>query len=157
MPTRRAQLAALGLVAAAPFAAPAPAAAATTMQLTATRRQLTLPAVPALGVSYIATFDVKDGTGAPAGTAWAGSSIVDISPDGPVVLSMVVLRLPDGEVHYQRIIDRYGPYPRTATGAILGGTGAYQSATGSVDVAWPDADTIALAVHLTSPASAAAP
>ena len=43
---------------------------------------------------------------------------------------------PDG---YQRIIDRYGPYPRTATGAILGGTGAYQSATGSVDVAWPDA------------------
>ena len=69
------------------------------MQLTATRRQLTLPAVPALGVSYIATFDVKDGTGAPAGTAWAGSSIVDISPDGPVVLSMVVLRLPDGEMY----------------------------------------------------------
>jgi hypothetical protein len=158
MPTRRAQLAALGLVAAVPFAAvpfaavpfaaAAPAAAAGTVQLTATRRQLNLPAVPALGVTYIATFDVKDGTGAAAGTAWAGSSIVDVTPDGPVVLSMVVLRLADGEVHYQRVIDRYGPYPRTATGAVLGGTGAYQSATGTVDVTWPDANTVALALHL---------
>jgi hypothetical protein len=149
MPTRRAQLAlGLGLIA-GPLAIPG-AAQATPKQLEvyARRRQITLPNLPALGVTYIATFDLTDAAGKPIGEGFASNSIVDITLDGPVVLSQVVLRLAGGEVHYERIIKRFGDYPRASTGAILGGTGAYATARGDAQIVWPDKDTIKVTLNL---------
>lgn len=76
---------------------------------------------------------------------------MDVTLDGPVILSQVVLQLADGEIHYQRMIDRFGAYPRAAVGAILGGTGVYAIARGDVQVIWPDQDTIKIALNLVEP------
>ncbi|MGH3713758.1 MAG: hypothetical protein ACRDT4_09915 [Micromonosporaceae bacterium] len=160
MSTRRAHLTSLGLAAATPLAvaAPvalasaAPAAAATRvagpMELVARRTKITLPDLPKLGVSYIALLDLFDSAGTKLGQASTSSFVVDVAVEGPIVLGTIVLQLADGEIHYQRLIRRYGDYPRTATGAITGGTGEYAGATGEVDVSCPDADTVQLAVKL---------
>jgi hypothetical protein len=163
MTTRRAHLAALGLAGAALPLAALPLAASTAwgadaappLRLTATRTQISLPALPSVGVTYIATFDLADADGQPVGTAWSSSAVVDVNLEGPVVLGVIVLRLTDGEIHYQRVINRFGDYPRTSTGAILGGTGTYNAAAGTVDVSWPDPDTISLVVNLNAPAAPA--
>lgn len=147
-------LAGASLAAAQPaFGAPAsPAAGSPTadpLTLVATRTQITLPAAPTLGIGYIATFDLVDGAGKAAGTAWSSSAVVDLdSTVQPVVFGMIVLRLADGDIHYQRVIDRFGDYPRKSTGAVLGGTGSYARAAGTVDVVWPDEKKIELTVHL---------
>lgn len=164
MSTRRAHLTRLGLVAAAPLAvAAAPLAAGArsagpgaapaerptaSLELTARRTKITLPDLPTLGLTYIALLDLFDSADKKVGQAQTSSFVIDVTLDGPVVLGTIVLRLADGELHYQRIINRYGGYPRTATGAITGGTGAYRDAAGQVDVTWPDAETVALAIHL---------
>lgn len=122
-------------------------AADDTIQLTARRTKITLPALPAAGVTYIATFDLFDQSGTKVGTAASGSSVVDVTTAGPVVLSSVVLKLNNGEIHYQRLMDRFGDYPRTATGAILGGTGTYRGIRGEVKITWPNADQINLVVQ----------
>jgi hypothetical protein len=123
--------------------------AADPLTLVATRTQITLPAAPTLGIGYIATFDLVDGDGKAAGTAWSSSAVVDLKNTAqPVVFGMIVLHLADGDIHYQRVIDRFGDYPRKSTGAILGGTGSYAQAAGTVDVVWPDEKKIDLTVHL---------
>jgi hypothetical protein len=63
----------------------------------------------------------------------------------------VVLHLADGEIHYQRVMDRFGAFPRTAAGAVTGGTGAYRDATGEVAITWPDENQVDLAVRLAGP------
>jgi len=148
MVTRRASIATFGLAAASGALLASPARAATTVNVVARRKQITLPAVPALGAPYIATFDLFDEAGAKIGDAAANSSVVDVTLAGPVVFSTVILRLADGQIHYQRMMDRFGDYPRRALGAVQGGTGAYAGATGDVEIVWPDADTIAVAVRL---------
>lgn len=147
MTSRRTHLTTLGLgLLAGAVAAPTPARAAATIptEIVARRRQITLPAVPALGLTYIATFDLTDTAGAPLGTASAASAIVDLLLEGPVILSQVILQLAGGEVHYQRLMNRFGAYPRTTTGVILGGSGDYVALQGTVKIAWPDADVIHL-------------
>jgi hypothetical protein len=151
---RRDHLAGLGLgLVAGALAAPVPARARSTVELIAKRKKITLPDLPVLGLTYIATFDLTDPAGAAAGVAAASTSIVDVTLDGPVILSQVVLQLADGEIHYQRMINRFGEYPRTATGAILGGTGAYAIARGDVKITWPDQDTVAIALNLVEPST----
>jgi len=151
---RRDHLAGLGLgLVAGALAVPAPAAARSTLELVARRKKITLPDLPAPGATYIATFDLTDAAGAATGTAAASTSIVDVTLEGAVILSQVVLRLADGEIHYQRMINRFGAYPRTATGAIVGGTGAYAIARGDVAITWPDEDTIKLALNLIEPST----
>jgi len=155
MVTRRYQLAGLclGLVAGA-LAAPGPAAARSILEVVARRKRITLPDLPVPGLTYIATFDLTDAAGAAVGDAAAATSIVDVTLDGPVMLSQVVLRLADGEVHYQRMMNRFGDYPRTAVGAIVGGTGAYAIARGEVQIAWPDPDTVKITANLIEPSGA---
>ncbi len=162
MTTRRAHLTRLGFAAAAGLAATAGAAPAraggprrteASIVLSARRSQITLPVVPTLGLSYIATLDVFDGSGARVGTAAAGATVVDLTLDGPVVLAHVVLKLSGGEIHYQRLMNRFGAYPRTAVGAILGGTGSHAGISGEVDISWPDADRIDIVIR---PAAAVA-
>ena len=149
---RRNHLAGLGLgLVAGALSLPAPARARSIVELIACRKRLTLPELPTLGLTYIATFDLTDPAGTAAGVAASSTSIVDVTLDGPVILSQVVLRLADGEIHYQRMINRFGAYPRTATGAILGGTGVYAIARGDVAVTWPDQDTIKIALNLVEP------
>ena len=150
MSTRRAHLAALGLTAAAPLAALSltPARAATPIEFTARRTELTLPDVPTLGTTYICLLDLFDSAGKKAGQASTSSFVVAMTTDGPVVLSTVVLILEAGEIHYQRQIRRYGGYPRESIGAILGGTGEYAGVGGEVELVWPDADTVNLTVHI---------
>ncbi|MEJ3744677.1 hypothetical protein WEI85_28565 [Actinomycetes bacterium KLBMP 9797] len=131
----------LGVLGGAAVAA-APARAAAPLEIVARRKQITLPQVPAIGGTYIATFTLTDPAGAALGEAAAHTALVDVTPEGPVMLSQVVLKLRDGEVHYQRIMNRFGPFPRTAVGAIVGATGAHAGRTGAVDITWPDADTI---------------
>jgi hypothetical protein len=131
----------------APRQAGAPRRIEQDIVLSARRREITLPALPPLGVTYIATFDLFDSAGATVGEAFAGASVVDVTLDGPVVLATVVLRLAAGEIHYQRVMNRFGAYPRTAIGAILGGTGDYSAIRGVVDISWPDADRIDLVVR----------
>lgn len=126
----------------------APNAAAAELRLVARRTKITLPELPTLGITYVALFDLFDQARAKVGTAAAGSSVVDLTPAGPVVLSGVVLTLKDGQIHYQRLINRFGGYPRQSVGAVLGGTGAYGGARGEVGIVWPDADTIELTVRL---------
>lgn len=156
MSTRRTHLASLGALGAgalgvAGFTLAAPArpahAACDPWQLVARRTELTLPAVPTLGVPYLCLLDLSDPAGAPAGTATADATVVGVTLDGPIVLATVVLQLLDGEIHYQRILDRFGDYPRTAVGAILGGTGAYRDMRGEVDISWPDPDQVDLTVR----------
>jgi hypothetical protein len=145
MSSRRTHLTTLGLgLLAGAVAAPAPARAEVPAEILARRKQITLPAVPALGLTYIATFDLTDAAGAPLGTAAASNAIVDLLLEGPVILSQVVLQLADGELHYQRLINRFGTYPRTATGVIVGGSGEYATAQGTLEITWPDADVIHL-------------
>jgi hypothetical protein len=151
---RRDHLAGLGLgLVAGARAAPVPARARSTVELIAKRKKITLPDLPVLGLTYIATFDLTDPAGAAAGVAAASTSIVDVTLDGPVILSQVVLQLADGEIHYQRVINRFGAFPRTAVGAILGGTGVYAIARGDVKVTWPDQDTVAIALNLVEPST----
>lgn len=170
MPSRRAYLAGAGALAGGLAIAAIPAGAGAepprpvgapsqpdpgaqppqSVEVYARRTQITLPSLPTLGITYIATFDLTDPAGAEAGTAVAGTSIVDVTTDGPVMLSQVVLRLAGGELHYQRVMNRFGDYPRTATGAVLGGTGDYATAQGDVQITWPDADTIHIVVSLRS-------
>jgi hypothetical protein len=118
------------------------------LKVFARRKQITLPAVPTPGLTYIATFDLTDSAGAAVGDAAAATSIVDVTTAGPVILSQVILRLADGELHYQRMMNRFGNYPRTAVGAILGGSGAYAGARGDVRISWPDADVIAIEANV---------
>jgi hypothetical protein len=154
MTTRRTHLAGLGLgLVAGTLAVPAPAQARSTVELVARRKKITLPELPTLGLTYIATFDLTDPAGAAAGEAAASTSIVDVTLDGPVILSQVVLRLADGELHYQRMINRFGAYPRTAVGAVLGGTGVYAIARGDVKITWPDQDTIKIEANLVEPST----
>ncbi|HET6213698.1 MAG TPA: hypothetical protein VFE14_12615 [Micromonosporaceae bacterium] len=155
MSTRRSHLATLGLAvtglsAIGVTAAPSPAfgsAPGEPFRLTARRAKITIPDLPALGLTYIAMLDLFDEAGAAVGQAAAGASIVDITLDGPVVLASVVLKLADGEIHYQRLMNRFGEFPRAATGAILGGTGTYHDIRGTVDISWPDADRVELVVQ----------
>lgn len=155
MSTRRNHLAGLGLAAAgitigAATTSPTPARAAaptTPITLVARRTKITLPDLPTLGLTYVALLDLFDQAGVKVGMAAAGSSVVDLTLTGPVVLATVVLRLADGEIHYQRLINRFGDFPRTATGAILGGTGVYEDIRGEVQISWPDADRVDLVVH----------
>jgi hypothetical protein len=117
------------------------------LSLTARRTENTLPDLPALGMPYVCLLDLFDEAQSQVGTATAGSMVVGVTLEGPVVLASVVLHLPDGEVHYQRIMDRFGGFPRTAVGAILGGTGAYRDARGEVDISWPDDEKVDLVVR----------
>ncbi|GAA4451457.1 hypothetical protein [Phytohabitans houttuyneae] len=154
MYTRRNHLAGLGLgLVAGALAAPSPARARSAVELVAKRKKITLPDLPTPGLTYIATFDLTDPAGAGAGVAAASTSIVDVTLEGPVILSQVVLQLADGEIHYQRLLNRFGAYPRASVGAILGGTGAYAIARGDVQVTWPDQDTIKLALNLVEPST----
>ncbi|MCC9307266.1 hypothetical protein LN042_09150 [Kitasatospora sp. RB6PN24] len=116
------------------------------IQLTAIRTQNTLPEVPDLGLTYVSTLDLFHADGSRAGSGVASSAIVDLTPSGPVVLSQIVLTLAGGELQYQRVIDRFGSYPRTAAGAILGGTGKYRGSSGDVEITWPDEDRIELTI-----------
>jgi len=151
---RRDHLASLGLgLVAGALAVPAPAQARSTVELLARRKKITLPDLPTPGLTYIATFDLTDPAGAAAGVAAASTSIVDVTLDGPVILSQVVLQLADGEIHYQRMINRFGAFPRSSVGAILGGTGAYAIARGDVKITWPDQDTVAIALNLIEPST----
>jgi hypothetical protein len=152
MSTRR-QLTGLALGAAAGLTLGAagghdPASAAASLRLSAHRTELTLPDMPALGVPYVCLLDLFDEQARQIGTATAGSMVVGVTMEGPVVLGSVVLHLADGEVHYQRIMNRSGAFPRTAVGAILGGTGAYRDARGEVGVTWPDEERVDLEVRL---------
>lgn len=163
MSTRRSHLAGLGLTAAglalgasaaptgAAATAPAGSAPAQPLPLVARRTELTLPALPTLGVPYVCLLDLFDQAGMPVGTAAAGATVVGVSLQGPVVLASVVLQLAGGEIHYQRVMDRFGAYPRTAVGAILGGTGGYRDVRGEVGISWPDPDRVDLLVQLTAP------
>lgn len=151
---RRDHLASLGLgLVAGALAVPAPAQARSTVELLAKRKKITLPDLPTPGLTYIATFDLTDPAGAAVGVAAASTSIVDVTLDGPVILSQVVLQLADGEIHYQRVINRFGAFPRTAVGAILGGTGTYAIARGDVKITWPDQDTVAITLNLIEPST----
>lgn len=162
MSTRRSYLAGLGglgLTAAgvavgATAAAPAAPALAQVDQppadpvaLIARRTTLTLPELPAIGVPYVCLLDLFDEAETQVGTATAGATVVGVTPQGPVVLASVVLHLADGEIHYQRVMDRFGDFPRTAAGAILGGTGGFRDVRGEVEISWPDPDRIDLLVH----------
>lgn len=159
MSTRRTHLAGLaGLAAGGGLglaAASGPASAAIAVRsssadplpLTAYRTELTLPALPTLGLPYICRLDLFDEAEAPVGTAAAGAMVIGLTDAGPVVLAWVVLQLAEGEIHYQRVMDRFGDYPRTAVGAVLGGTGAYHELRGEVDISWPDPDRIDLVVR----------
>lgn len=158
MSTRRKHLAGLGLTAAgiavATAARPAPAAAQQPpepLALVARRTEINLPDLPALGVPYVCLLDLFDQEDTQVGTATAGATIVGVTVEGPVVLASVVLHLADGEVHYQRVMDRFGDFPRTAMGAIQGGTGSYRDATGEVEITWPDDERIDLLVHTAGP------
>jgi hypothetical protein len=155
MSTRR-QLAGLALgtaagVTLAAAGAPTPAAAQEPLSLIARRTELTLPDLPALGLPYVCLLDLFDQAGTQVGTATAGAMIVGVTLEGPVVLASVVLHLADGEIHYQRVMDRFGAFPRTAAGAVTGGTGGYRDATGEVAITWPDENQVDLAVRLAGP------
>jgi hypothetical protein len=148
MSTRR-QLAGLTLGTAAALSLGAPAVAQPApLTLTARRTELTLPAVPTLGLPYVCLLDLFGETARQVGTATAGSMVVGATVDGPVVLASVVLQLADGEVHYQRLMNRFGAFPRTAVGVIVGGTGAYHGVGGEVDISWPDEERVDLVVRL---------
>lgn len=130
---------------------PDPPGPPTDLVLTARRTEITLPAVPTLGITYICQLDLSAESGTTVGTAYAGASVVGLTLAGPVVLAVVVLRLADGEIHYQRVMDRFGGFPREATGAILGGTGGYRGIGGEVEISWPDEERIDLVVHPATP------
>lgn len=133
---------------ASPAPPPPPQGQPGTMTLVARRTELTLPSLPTMGVPYVCLLDVFDEAAQQVGTATAGSMVVGVTLEGPVVLGLVVLHLADGEIHYQRIINRFGAFPRTSNGAILGGTGAYSGARGDVGISWPNDDQVDLLVNL---------
>ncbi|SDD96834.1 allene oxide cyclase barrel-like domain-containing protein [Actinokineospora iranica] len=120
---------------------------ATPIRLVSRRTRSTLPDMPTVGSTYVVLSDLFDDRGDAAGRGFATCSIVDVTAAGPVVAATMVLRLADGEIHYQRVFDRFGAYPRSGTGAILGGTGAYRDVLGEVEATWPDADQVDVVIH----------
>lgn len=128
-------LAATGAAGATALAEPEP----TVITFTARRTKATLanvPAVvPALGTTFIACLDLRDGTGTSIGDGSVNGSIVDVIlgvPPQLVVQAHVIFRLPDGEIHTSNMHVRTIPNPGVQhLVAITGGTAAYRTARGS--------------------------
>jgi hypothetical protein len=98
------------------------------------RGAFTLPAVPALGLGFMAGGDLYDSTGSTKlGDAYSNCSVVAISVAVPPVITaecMTVFTLSGGDLYLSSLRDYLSGGFSNAKLAVLGGTGSYNDVRG---------------------------
>ncbi|MCO1579753.1 hypothetical protein M8C13_28780 [Crossiella sp. SN42] len=119
---------------AAASAAPAPAPQDETIELTAQRGVLSLPAAPAVGVPFLGGGDLLDAAGKKAGEGYSSCLIAKLAlPAELTAYCTSAYRLEKGEIHLSSLRTYTllpGPTFKDGPMAVTGGTGAYKSARG---------------------------
>jgi hypothetical protein len=145
------------VVGVAPSGAAAPHAAGNqTLTLLGKRGALTLPAVPALGLGFMAGGDVYDASGVTKlGEAYSSCSVVAISVAVPPVITAectTVFTLSGGDLYLGSLRDYLSGGFSNAKLAVLGGTDSYNDARGdgTVSVADPTAHNYTFTITLLS-------
>lgn len=114
-----------------------------TLTLLGKRGAITLPAVPALGLAFMAGGDVYDSTGATKlGEAYSSCSVVSVSVAVPPVITAectTVISLSGGDLYLGSLRDYLSGGFSNAKLAVLGGTDSYNDARGDGTVTVSDA------------------
>jgi hypothetical protein len=127
-----------------------------TLTLLGKRGAISLPAVPALGLAFMAGGDLYDSTGATKmGEAYSSCSVVAISAAVPPAITAectTVFTLSGGDLYLGSVRDYLGGGFSTAKLAVLGGTDSYNDARGdgTVSVADPATHNYTFTVNLVS-------
>lgn len=125
-----------------------------TLTLLAKRGAFTLPAVPALGIGFMAGGDLYDSTGATKmGTAYSSCSVVAISVAVPPVITAecaTVFTLSGGTLYLGSLRDYLSGGFSNAKVAVLGGTDSYNNVRGdgTVSVSDPSAHDYTFTINL---------
>lgn len=118
-------------------------AANQTLTLLGKRGAFTLPAVPALGLGFMAGGDLYDSTGATKlGESYSSCSVVAISAAVPPAITAectTVFTLSGGDLYLGSLRDYLGGGFSNAKLAVLGGTDSYNDARGDGTVSVSDA------------------
>lgn len=122
------------------------------LELVGNRTSMKGPEMPAVGDSLVSTIDFNDKkTGSPFGKVSVTCTIVEMPSDkGPEALCHGTLSTDKGSLYLGGLNPMYGPFPRSHTIAVLGGTGDYASARGSAEVVNPDMMSSRLTIRLAS-------
>jgi hypothetical protein len=114
-----------------------------TLTLIGRRGAFSLPAVPALGLAFMAGGDLYDSTGATKmGTAYSSCTVVAISVAVPPAITgecTTVFTLSGGDLYLGSVRDYLSGGFSNAKLAVLGGTDSYNDARGDGTVAVSDA------------------
>ncbi|HEX3782909.1 MAG TPA: hypothetical protein VHX38_24855 [Pseudonocardiaceae bacterium] len=118
------------------------ASANQTLTLVGKRGAFTLPAVPALGIGFLAGGGLYDSTGATElGQAYSNCSVVAISVAVPPVITaecLTVFSLSGGDLYLSSLRDYLSGGFTSAKLAVLGGTGSYNDVRGDGTVTATD-------------------
>lgn len=105
-----------------------------TLTLVGKRSAFSLPAVPALGLAFMAGGDLYDSTGATKlGTAYSSCTVVGVSVAVPPDITAectTVFTLSGGDLYLGSVRDYLGGGYSSAKLAVLGGTDSYNDARG---------------------------
>ncbi|HEV3361903.1 MAG TPA: hypothetical protein VG247_34250 [Pseudonocardiaceae bacterium] len=127
-----------------------------TLTLLGKRGAITLPAVPALGIGFMAGGDLYDSTGVTKmGTSYSSCSVVAISVAVPPVITAectTVFSLAGGELYLGSLRDYLSGGFSNAKVAVLGGTDSYNNVRGdgTVSVTDPTAHSYTFTINLIS-------
>jgi hypothetical protein len=127
-----------------------------TLTLLGKRGAFTLPAVPAVGIGFMAGGDLYDSTGTTKlGTAYSSCTVVAISVAVPPVITAectTVFALSGGDIYLGSLRDYLSGGFSNAKVAVLGGTDSYNDARGdgTVSVADPTAHNYTFTITLLS-------
>ena len=114
-----------------------------TLTLLGKRGAMTLPAVPALGLAFMAGGDLYDTSGTTKlGEAYSSCAVVSITAAVPPAITAectTVLTLSGGDLYLGSVRDYLGGGFSNAKLAVLGGTDSYNDARGDGTVSVTDA------------------
>ena len=127
-----------------------------TLTLLGKRGAFTLPAVPALGLGFMAGGDVYDASGVTKlGEAYSSCSVVSVSVAVPPAITAectTVFTLSGGDLYVGSLRDYLSGGFGNAKLAVLGGTDSYNDARGdgTVSVSDPNAHNYTFTINLVS-------
>ncbi|MCO1580058.1 hypothetical protein M8C13_30325 [Crossiella sp. SN42] len=139
---RTAALAALlAAVAAVPAAAAAPG---TKLEFTATRKLITLPAVPLPGIAYAVQSDLANTDGSAAGKLTISCTVVGLTPELHIEAQCLhIYRFQDAaEIHSTARVTRKLASEDKHQQVIVGGTGRFRGAKGEGSIVFDTDKTV---------------